>query len=397
MLRIIVTGLLAQYPLGGVSWDYAQYVAGLHQLGHDVYYFEDTGQWPFNPFSGGVAKDCQFNVNYLARLLSRFGLQEQWAYRFPWQSQWFGLTDRKRNDIIKTADLLINVSGTLWRPSDYSGINRLAYIDSDPVFTQMKLARGQDDFRQWIDAHHIHFSFGEDLSAIVPSTGHTWLPTRQPILLSEWEPPANYREVYTTIMNWTSYKPVSYQGQTYGQKDIELSRFLELPKKVPEIVLELAVNTGKTKRTPRDLLARKGWRITHPDAVCPDMDSYRAYISSSKAEWSIAKNGYVVGQPGWFSCRSACYLASGRPVIVQDTGFSRIFPVGKGIVAFTTMDEAVRAINDVESNYAEHAEAARALAEEYFDSNIVLNSLIERAMNNAQNNYNTNKSSLAKL
>src|SRR5262245_15600368 len=131
-LRIIVTGLIAQYPLGGVTWDYFQYVLGLAQLGHEVYYVEDTGQWPYNPAEGGLGKDCDFNVAYLAGIMSRYGLAEQWAYRFPWQSQWFGLSEAKRQEVIQSADLLINISGTLERPEEYRQASRLAYLASNP-------------------------------------------------------------------------------------------------------------------------------------------------------------------------------------------------------------------------------------------------------------------------
>ena len=379
-LRIIVTGLIAQYPLGGVTWDYFQYVLGLARLGHDVYYLEDTGQWPYNPHEGGVSKGCEFNVEYLAGLMARYGLSDKWAYRFPWQSQWFGLAQAQRTEVIRSADLLINVSGVLERPEDYRQVRRLAYIDSDPVFTQVKLARGQTDFRKLLDTHDVHFSFGEHLSAAVPDTGHRWRPTRQPVVLAEWHPATPHRDVFTTVMNWTSYNPVVYGGQTYGQKDVEFLRFLELPSQVAPTVLEIAVNEGKTRRTPRALLAHKGWRVVDPETVCPDLDSYRQYVESSKAEWSVAKNGYVVGQPGWFSCRSACYLAAGRPVVVQDTGFSAVLPVGEGLLPFTTVAEAVAAIQDVEGHYTRHAQAARAVAEACFDSDKVLTRLIAEAL-----------------
>jgi hypothetical protein len=379
-LRIIVTGLIAQYPLGGVTWDYFQYVLGLAQLGHDVYYVEDTGQWPYNPAEGGLGKGCDFNVEYLAGIMSRYGLAERWAYRFPWQSQWFGLSEAKRGEVFRSADLLINISGTLERPEEYRQVRRLAYIDSDPVFTQVKLARGQLDFRKWIDAHDVQFSFGESLSSLVPETGHRWRPTRQPIVLSEWHPDTPYRQVFTTVMNWTSYKPVVYGNRSYGQKDVEFMRFRELPSLVAPAVLEIAVNAGKTRRTPRQLLAHKGWRVVDPAEVCPDLDTYRQYIESSKAEWSVAKNGYVLGQPGWFSCRSACYLAAGRPVAVQDTGFSAVLPVGEGLLAFRTTAEAVAAIQEIEANYARHAKAARELAAEYFDAANVLTQLIDEAL-----------------
>jgi hypothetical protein len=376
-LRIIVTGLIAQYPLGGVTWDYLQYVLGLTQLGHDVYYVEDTGQWPYNPGAGGLGKDCDFNIQYLAAVMSRYGLAEQWAYRFPWQSQWFGLSDMKRNEVIQSADLLINVSGTLEHPEQYRQVRRMAYIDSDPVFTQVKLARGQLDFRKWIDIHDVHFSFGECLSAQVPETGHRWHATRQPIVLAEWRPGRPFREVFTTVMNWTSYKPVVYGDQSYGQKDLEFMRFQELPSLIAPTALEIAVNAGKTRRAPRQLLAHKGWRVVDPADVCPDLDSYRQYIESSKAEWSVAKNGYVRGQPGWFSCRSACYLAAGRPVAVQDTGFSNVLPVGEGLVPFSTVEEAAAAIRNIQEHYETHAKAAREIAEVYFAADKVLTRLLD--------------------
>lgn len=379
-LRIIVVGLIAQYPLGGVTWDYLQYVVGLARLGHDVYYLEDTGQWPYNPVVGEVASSSDFNVTYLVSVMSRFGLADKWAYRFPFRSQWFGLSDRERSAVIESADLLINVSCALQHPTEYRQVKRLAYVDTDPVFTQIKLARGQMDFRKLIDAHDIHFSYGERLSHVGPATGHHWHPMRKPILLDEWRPSTQRREAFTTVMNWTSYKNVEYQGQSYGQKDVEFMRFVELPSKVAPTILEIAAGMGKTRQMPRALLTRKGWHLVDPMKVCPDLDSYREYIESSKAEWTVAKNGYVVGQAGWFSGRSACYLAAGRPVVVQDTGFSSVIPSGEGVLLFQTVEEAAAGIKEVEAHYDQHAKAARTIAEEYFDSAKVLSRLIEASM-----------------
>jgi hypothetical protein len=379
-LRIIVTGLIAQYPLGGVAWDYLQYVLGLADLGYDVYYLEDTGQWPYSPVEGGLAKESTFNVQYLAGIMSRFGLDNKWAYRFPWESQWFGLEDRERSSVIESADLLINVSGTLNRPHEYRQVDRLAYIDSDPIFTQIKIAKGQTYFASQVDEHDTHFTFGETLCNGGVETGHSWRPTRQPIILAQWHPQTPRRNVFTTVMNWTSYNDITYEGRRYGQKDSEFMHFIELPSVVAPTVLEVAVNVGKTRHTPYHLLAHKGWHVVDPAEIAFDMDNYREYIQSSKAEWSVAKNGYVVGSTGWFSCRSACYLAAGKPVVLQDTGFSSVLPVGEGIFSFTTMTEAADAIKEVEANYSHHAAAARQIAEEYFDSRKVLDRLIEEAM-----------------
>ncbi len=380
-LRIIVTGMIAQYPLGGVAWDYLQYVLGLVNLGHDVYYFEDTGQCPFNPIEGGLVRDHSYNVKYLSNVMSQFGLSDKWAYRSSTQQLWSGLIKPKRKEVIETADLLLNLSGSLERPYDYRQIKRLAYIDTDPVFTQVKLARGQVDFHKLVDAHDVHFSFGECLSNAIPLTGHRWLPTRQPVVLGEWNYTRPHRDVFTTVMNWTSHNDVVYKGRIYGQKNVEFKKYLDLPGMVTPIIIEIAVNTGRTSRTPLDLLNWKGWHIVDPDIVCGDLNSYRNYIESSKAEWSIAKNGYVLGQPGWFSCRSVCYLAAGRPVIVQETGFSKVIPTGEGLLTFTNLEEAVESINKVQSDYSRHAKSARAIAEEYFDSAKVLTQLIGMATN----------------
>jgi len=379
-LRIIVTGLIAEYPLGGVTWDYLQYVVGLARLGHDVFYIEDTGKWPYDPRAGGTGKSADYNVSYLASVMDRFGLQDHWAYHFPWQSQWFGLPESTRKGVIASADLIINVSGCLANLRDYRGSGRLVYIDSDPVFTQLKLARGEADMRRFVDAHDVRFSFGETLGPDVPSDGINWLPTRQPILLDEWVTDSAPTRPYTTVMNWSSYRSVEYQGRRFGQKDVEFMKFIDLPAALTPVRLEIAMSaTGKMTNAPLGLLKRKGWSIVDPNDVAFDADSYRSYIQSSKAEWGVAKNGYVVGKPGWFSCRSACYLAAGRPVVAQDTGFSRVLPVGTGLFSYGSFDEAVDAVRSVESDYARHSRAAREIAEEYFDCARVLTKLLDEA------------------
>ena len=386
--RIIVTGLIAQHPLGGVTWDYIQYVTGLRRLGYDVYYIEDSGAWPY-ALNGGetgddfVVSDCSQNVAHLRDVMDRFGLGERWAYRCPIDGGWAGLPDLQREEVISSTELLLNISSTLLRPQEYRRIPRMAFIDSDPVFTQLKLARGQNDFRAVVDAHDVFFSFGECLEEPwVPATGHAWLPTRQPVLLDDWSPAPGVRPEFTTIMNWSSYNPVKFEGRTFGQKDVEFMRFLDLPKHVAPARLEVAARGTGRRTLPDGLLSHlnyKGWSVVDPSEVCADIDQYRDYVRSSYAEWSIAKNGYVEGRCGWFSCRSACYLAAGRPVVVQDTGFSRVLPTGAGLLAFSTMEEAAQGIASIQHDYDRHRRAAREIAAEYFDSRKVLTDLVERA------------------
>ncbi|MHC4920348.1 MAG: glycosyltransferase [Planctomycetota bacterium] len=422
-LRVVVTGLIAQHPtLGGVTWDYLQYVLGLDRLGHEVYYIEDSGEWAYNQDGGPggndwVARVPDRNAEHLAAVLDRFGLGDRWAYRFPLDRSWLGLSDASRREVLATADLLLNVSGTIEHPEQYAGVGRRVYIDSDPVFTQVKLASGEEEFRRRVDAHDVHFSFGERLDSAedrplaVPATGHAWLPTRQPIVLDEWhsdEPPGPQ---FRTVMNWTSYQPLRHEGVTYGQKDAEFLRFLSLPTKLgaegPSVELEVALAlehadwqtwqhtlpaeareyvlalAGGEPQTAAGLLERAGWQVVDPQAACGGLELYRQYILTSRGEWSVAKNGYVVGQPGWFSCRSACYLAAGRPVIVQDTGFRDILPTGVGLLSFSTLDEAAAAFQEVEADHDRHARAAREIAATYFDSDRVLADLVERALSDA--------------
>jgi len=393
--------------MGGVAWDYVQYVIGLRLLGHDVYYFEDSGEWPYNLDGGETGNDwvartpCK-NLEHLSRIMKRFGLEERWAYRFPTENTWHGISDLKRREVLATADLLINVSGTIEHPDHYRSVPRMAYIDSDPLFTQVKHLQKAPEFSSRVDVHDVHYSFGESFSDAMPVTGHHWLPTRHPMVLDEWPANAPFREVYSTVMNWTSYKPIVHNGRSYGQKDVEFRKFLHLPEKVAPAKLEVALaNTEHVNwqadtsgfpddvksilnedpaMSPRDLLRRTGWHVVDPEIRCCGLDEYRDYIVSSKAEWSVAKNGYVQGRPGWFSCRSSCYLAAGRPVVVQDTGFTSVIPTGVGVLAFSDFDEAVEGIREVEANYARHSRAAREIADAYFDSTHVLTSLVERAM-----------------
>ena len=402
-LRIIVTGLIAQHPtMGGVTWDYLQYMLGLHRLGHDVFYFEDSGEWPYNLDGGStgndwVARDPSANINHLASIMSRFGMDGRWAYHFPIDDRWFGLTDSKRKEVLHTADLLINVSGTLMDLSEYRLIPRRAYIDSDPVFTQLKLTLGNLEFRDRVNAHNVHFTVGETLFAhYVPDTGHLWRPTRSPIVIDEWSSPQPVREVFTTVMNWTSYKPLQYEGRVYGQKDIEFRKFLHLPKLTGDAArFEIAMpslhhldwetehapsSSTTAPLSPTARLAQHGWSVVKPADHCGTLDDYRKYVQSSVAEWSVAKNGYVQGQSGWFSCRSSCYLAAGRPIVVQDTGFSKVIPTGRGILTFKTLDEAVQAVREISGNVKRHSAAARECAAEYFDARVILPQLIEESM-----------------
>lgn len=386
-LRIVVGGFLGLLPLGGVTWDYVQYPVALAALGHDVYYIEDTGLWPVYQNNGGG--DCSTNVAYLAAVMDAFGLSERWAYRDEVTGQCFGLTDAVVRELCRTADMLINVSCATFLRDEYSAIPVRALVDSDPMFTQVQYAtyvtftKGQSGMRELVESHTHHFTFGENVGAAdcrIPTCGFSWHPTRQPICLSYWPMtvlPKAQNAAYTTVMNWTAAAPLVYDGETWGQKDVEFRRYFALPQAVPTTLLAVAVGQ-KTTGTPFPIEAarRQGWRVLDPAVIAPDWRAYHTFIQESRGEFSVAKETYVKARTGWFSCRSACYLASGRPVIAQDTGWSRYLPTGEGLFAFDDQRSAVEALDRVTAEPDLHARAARAIAEEYFDSDRVLSKML---------------------
>jgi hypothetical protein len=407
-LRIIVSGLIAQHThLGGVAWDYLQFVVGFARLGHDVFYIEDNGAWPYRigraaVVAGQPITDCRENAGRLAGVMARFGLADRWAYRCGIDGTWHGLADSRRNEVIDTADLVLNISGSLQSPEAFAGRAKLAYLDSDPGFTQIAVALDRAPYAERIAMHDVHFSFGETIAPFASGGPYHWRSTRQPILLDEWCGSRPTRSVFSTVMSWAPYKGAIFQGRSYGDKGVEFQRFLELPAKMARAALEVAV--PDTEMRPRlgpaspdmppavaafvgtesaptlaRLLEHFGWRVVDSTTCGSDLDSYRRYIQSAMAEWSVAKQGYVTSRSGWFSCRSACYLAAGRPVVVQDTGFSDILPTGEGLMAFTSLDEAVAGIHEVLERYDRHARIAREIAEAYFDAHKVLSRLLEDA------------------
>ena len=356
-----------------------------------MYYFEDSGEWPYRldgaevPRSR-VALDARHNIEYLDRTLARFGYGDKWAYRLAVDRRRYGLSGPRRREVLGTADLLLNVSGSLTQPEHFRQVPRLAYIDTDPTFTQIRLQleRGFRKLQRRVAAHDVHFSFGERVGRGADPGSYDWIPTRQPVALDQWATDSPPGDTFTTVMSWTSFKPLAAGGQVFGQKDLEFQHYLDLPQHVKPVELEVAFsgtehqNWQSERATSRHDLLLHGWRTVEANEVCGDLDSYRHYIQMSMAEWSVAKNGYVVGQPGWFSDRSACYLAAGRPVVVRDTGFGDVLPVGEGLLSFRTPEEAAAAVLEVQSHYPRHARAAREIAHEFFDAASVLTSLLER-------------------
>jgi hypothetical protein len=388
--RIVITGFVGLFPYGGVAWDYLQYVAGFAELGWDAIYLEDTGAWPI--YQRGKP-DASYNVAHVASAMEYFGLRDRWAYRDALTDECFGMSLDALKEFCKTADILLNVSCSATLREEYAAIPVRALVDTDPMFTQIQyvngrsLSGGPTGMRSLIQNHTHRFTFGaniSDPSCRIPTLELHWHPTRQPIVLKLWpscDLPADGSHGFSTVMNWSITGDVIFQSERWGQKDTEFMRFLHLPDRVPELSLGLAVSHAPESTFPFEAARSAGWRIFDSAVCAHDAESYQEFILRSAGEFSVAKETYVKANTGWFSCRSGCYLAAGRPVIAQDTAWSRLLPNGLGLLAFHDEQSAIDALRRVEADPKAHAKAARAIAQEHFDSNRVLVEMLDRMRN----------------
>ncbi len=384
-LRIIVLGYIVRGPLGGMAWHHLQYVLGLARLGHDVYFAEDSDDFPscYDPDRGIVGVDPAYGLRFATAAFTRLGLGDRWAYHDEHTGRWLGPCAGSIREAFRSADLLLNISGVNpLRPWSLD-VPARALIDTDPAFVQVRHLT-DPAARALAEAHTSFFTFGENIPggrSRVPDEGFPWRPTRQPVVLDAWPvTPGPAEGRLTTVMQWDSYPAREYQGQRFGMKADSFGPYFDLPART-EAMFELAVGSASA---PRDLLRDRGWLVCDPLQVTLDPWTYQRYLRESKAEFAVTKHGYVASRCGWFSERSACYLASGRPVVVQDTGFTDRLPVGAGVLAFSSFEEAVAAVDELGRRYAYHCGEARAVAEEYFDARKVLPRLLDEILHARQ-------------
>jgi hypothetical protein len=384
-MKAIVTGMIATFPVGGVAWDYGQYALGLERVGFDVYYLEDTGCPTYDPNERNYTDDCTYGVEFLHRSLAALSptLASRWHFRSA-SGRSYGLTAEALAGALADADVFLNVSGGCLLREEYLSCRRKVFIDTDPGWNHFvqfprweatPLRDGCRGFR----AHDHFFTYAQCIgrpSCSLPDFGLDWLPTRPPVVLDCWQPmPPG--ESWTTVMSWKNYQQIEgVGGMRYGAKEVEFERIEELPSHVPAN-LEVAVAFGGA-RPPSERWRNRGWSVVDSHKVSGSLDDYRTYVARSRGEFSVAKNVYVATGSGWFSCRSVCYLAASRPVVVQQTGFSEFIPTGEGLLAFTDLEDAAHAITSVERDYAGHQQAARDVARRYFDATVVCNELLNR-------------------
>jgi hypothetical protein len=390
-LRIIVTGLVGLYPIGGVAWDYLQYLEGLARLGHDVYYYEDTWSWPYHPRERTFRPDGAASAQYLADFFAAYapGLSDHWQYVNLGETV-YGMGRAAFAEVARTAEVFLNVSGTSRFPERLSPHCLKVFLDTDPGYNQIVLSERfawSPDVEEWcaaVAAHDRHFTYAENIhgaDCLIPRLGLAWKTTRTPVVREWWAAPARRlpdRDApWTTVASWTEFKGrLVYRGVEYRGKVGEFEKLLDLPRRVG-VGLKLAVDG---KEVPVGRLREAGWQVVGGAAATLTPGQFQDFIALSRGELSPAKQVYVATRSGWFSGRSAYYLASGRPAVVQDTGFGVALPVGQGLVPFRTAEEAAAGIREVEGDYDRHSRAARELAAEYFDSGKVLGRLLEEAL-----------------
>jgi len=384
--RLLLAGIIGRYPVGGVTWCALHYIAGFQALGYDVFYVEDTGECGFDPLTNSISIDSGYAVAYIERNLRLVGLEEAWAY-VDFKGRYHGKSRSQVAKFCTGADLMVNLSGGYW-PRAHPGGQESArgflpeyerlpkiFIDTDPGFTQLAIERaGPGWYRDFFASHNALFTFALNVrskSCSLTETSLCWHPTVQPIALDFW-PVTSAPEgaPYTAIMSW---RTDSFCGLG-KHKGAHLYSLIDLPSKLPYRVL-LAISG----RYPAELLARHKWVVTDGVQATIDPFAYRDFIRSSRGELGFAKPMYVETRCGWFSDRTLCYLATGRPAIVCDTGLSEVLPCGEGLLVFDDEESLLEGVKEIEGNYIRHSRRAREIAAEFFSSEQVVSNLIRTA------------------
>jgi hypothetical protein len=380
-MKAIVTGMVATYPVGGVAWDYGQYALGLERLGFEVYYLEDTGLESYEPEARTYGPEYAYGLAFLQRSLDELSprLGKRWHARTP-DGAVHGLALDDFLEVVAEADLLLNVSGSALMRDDYLPCRNKVLIDTDPGLTQLRNFPRWDERPNWMGTHgyraHDHFFTYAELigtaQCSLPTLGLAWQPTRPPVVLDLWRP-RPLGERWTTVMSWRELKPIEHQGRRYGGKETEFAKIETLPR---HTAAQLEMATGG--HAPVERWRALGWSVidSHSVSACAAIidPTSRARGESSALPRIPTSRRIADG----FSCRTACYLAAGRPAVVQDTGFSRLFPCGEGVVAFPDLAGAAAGLERIEADYASHQRAAREFARAHFAAEDVLGSVLER-------------------
>jgi hypothetical protein len=377
---IVFAGSLAQKPRqGGHSWVFLQYLLGFRRLGWNVLFLDRLEPGMCVDDAGRPCPlDRSVNLRYMQDVMTRFDLADSYALLYDRGQHVIGLPRRHVVERTRNAAFLLNVMGFLDDEEILGQARKRVFLDIDPGFGQMWRDLGLADLFQ---GHDAFVTIGENIGqtdCAIPTCGLSWITTRQPVVLDCWPPQSGMGDGwFTSIGSWRGpYAPIEYQGKTYGLRVHEFRKFVTIPR-LSRQPFQVALDIHPADASDRSLLDHNDWSIVAPATIAADPDAYQRYIQRSKAEFMVAKNMYVQTNSGWFSDRSICYLASGRPVLAEDTGLARLYPTGEGLLTFVTPDEALVGVDALTHDYEHHARAARSIAASYFDSDTVLGRLID--------------------
>ncbi|SCL32267.1 hypothetical protein GA0070624_4432 [Micromonospora rhizosphaerae] len=382
-LRIVFGEVMSRIPFSaGMAWSWMQWAVGLRRLGHEVIYVEELRtDRCIDEHGEPCPPEMSLNREFFLATMRRFGFEGS-----SWQIDRHGAPIAgSRDDLhrqLAGADLLINMTGHIRADSVLEQARHRVYIDLDPVYTQLWHAEYGKGEKLGIDRHDAFATVGLNIgtpASEIPSCGLEWRHVLPPVVPDMWTgPEAASDGRFTTIASWESFADLVYDGQWYRGKRASFERLAELPSRIPGQELELAL---RRQTSDDELLAKKqGWHVVDAGRVAGDLDSYHDYVTASRGEIGIAKDAYIRARSGWFSDRSAHYLAAGRPVVAQATGAEDHLPTGTGLLVFDTCESAAEAIEDVNGAYEAHCRGAREIAAEYLDYRRVLPPFLEACL-----------------
>jgi hypothetical protein len=376
---VLVLHLAGQIPIAGIAWQALHYVLGLRRLGFDVWYIEDSGANPYDPRAQSVVNDCRYNVEFVKTMMERFDLGDRWAYWDAVSDTVHGISKERLLALYREAAALYNLCGATRLREEHMHCPIRVFVDTDPVFEHAKVAAGDEDSLEYLGSHTHLFTYGENLGNAdcpVPMVRFDWKKTRPPVLVDLWDAGCVAAgPFFTSVATWENRgKDIKVGDDTYRwSKHVNFLRFLDLPRQVMQ-PFRLAMTPPTPEIATR--VREGGWDIVDPIPLSADMQSYRDFIVTSRGEFTVAKDIYVRPKSGWFSDRSVCYLAAGRPVITQETGFSKFIETGRGLFPFSSLDDIRDAVGAINGNYAKHSIGAIEVAYEFFDADAVLRRLV---------------------
>lgn len=380
--KVVLLGMMTKMPVAGVVWQNLHYLLGFERLGCEAYYVETHARTPSMLMTDPDDDSSALAAEFIAAIMRRFGLADRWAFRaLHDDGSCFGMSEGQLERLYGSADLLINLHGGTQPLPELTASGRLVYLETDPVQLQLELRHGVQETLDFLEPHSAFFTFAENWGQ--PDCGlpvqdrYRFVPTRQPVVMDLWpDRSAQPADLFTTIGNWRQdWRDVTFEGERYTwSKHYEFLKYLDLPQRTGA-AFELALSS--CEEPERQMLRERGWGVRDGLEISRGIDRYRDYVGGSRGEFTVAKDQNVRLRTGWFSDRTATYLASGRPAVTQDTGFGVALPTGEGLFAFDSFETAAEAVQRIDADYSHHARAARELAREHFDHEAVLRPLLE--------------------